>query len=181
MNKMALFKDFTRNSITFLRFTLDPDAPQEYVFRWQKFRNVLLNIETTFNMKDSQDDILNKWKSYCNLDSNQNLPTLIRLEGGLGGNDNRTNKQIRPSQDALKFPNLQYYHGIKDEIRIILLDAEDEKFLLKEGSIIRSVECWTIDEMYDLMQAFIQTCNYYTLSRAVRGQIIIEPCYDDTF
>ena len=39
--------------------------------------------------------IVEQIKNNCKLHKNKNLPYLERVEGGMGGNNNRTDKQIR--------------------------------------------------------------------------------------
>ena len=72
-----------------LRFSIDQKAPQEYRKRWD---DVNLIIGRYCNERIQ---LLDFWKSQMKLSSNKSLPILDRSEGGLGGNNNQTDKQVR--------------------------------------------------------------------------------------
>ncbi len=70
-----------------LRFKLDFDATEKYIEKWNKIKK---ESETTNN-----EYLVEEIKNNCKLESNKNLPYLQRNEGGLGGDNNQNNKQIR--------------------------------------------------------------------------------------
>ena len=147
---------------TFIRVTLDSDAPAEYVIRWKQFRKSFLDLsDNAIVPVVSRDDIFLRWKQNCSLESNRQLPLLDRCEGGLGNNDNRTSKQIRPIMaDTL---DGKYFLGLTDEVRLSVTDG------INYGS-----ERWNLDEIKDLLDGLLKTCNYYTDSQGCRAQIILE-------
>lgn len=81
-----------------LRFYIDNDALEEYINRWKELK---LKCENGDNKI-----IVEKIKSYCKLSVNKELPYLERSEGGLGGNNNKTNKQIR-FKDKFSYDNFR--------------------------------------------------------------------------
>jgi len=91
------------------------------------------------------------WRSHCKLQSNKNLPDLDRVEGGLGGNNNKINKQVRFNMDEGWFK--------KDSIGIIVCNSEDEK--------------WTAEQLDDLLQAFVKTCNAIIDADYINGCIVL--------
>ena len=70
-----------------LRFSIDKDCPPDYMKRWLDFKNQCENGENRH--------IVEHVKELCLLQVNKDLPYLDRCEGGMGGNDNTLNKQIR--------------------------------------------------------------------------------------
>ena len=61
----------------------------------QAFKEYLIYTKR-FYENGIHDEEVEEWLSYCKLEENKNLPKLDRTEGGVGGNDNRQHKQIRP-------------------------------------------------------------------------------------
>ena len=57
----------------------------------------------------------------------------------------------------------KYFLGLTDEIRLSVTDGSNSES-----------EKWNLDEIKDLLDGLIETCNYYTNSRACRAQIILE-------
>ena len=70
-----------------LIFKLHNDVPIKYINMWKKIK---LDCE-----KGNNKYIIEKMKTYCKLQSNKNISYLDRIEGGIGGNNNTINKQIR--------------------------------------------------------------------------------------
>lgn len=137
-----------------LRFKLDFDAPDNYIEKWNKLKK---ECETT-NNKIIVDEI----KNYCKLESNKNLPYLKRCEGGLGGNDNIINKQIR---FRFNFGSIKF----DDDI---LLDVENTK-----------IEKWTYDELDDIIRSFIIVLNKRMSCECVNGciEIFNKNMYNDDY
>ena len=96
-----------------LRFRIDGDAPKAYVDRWLELKK---NCENGNN-----ENIVFFWLENCNLESVKKLPYLKRCEGGIGGNNNLKNKQIR-------FRNRILYKMDKDnDIVLDQVDSTDEE------------------------------------------------------
>jgi len=93
---------------------------------------------------DSKLQLLERVKRECKIVDNKNLPILNRHEGGLGGDDNTLHRQIRfrPRKAARA-------GEIEDEF--ILLIATD-------GSAPHG-EKWTLDQLQDLLKAFVKVIN----------------------
>uniref|UniRef100_A0A6C0AGF7 Uncharacterized protein n=1 Tax=viral metagenome TaxID=1070528 RepID=A0A6C0AGF7_9ZZZZ len=79
---------------TKIRICLDSDAPKEYKNRWIEFKHICEEGE------GSNESIIETVKSHCLLEGNKNLPSLVRAEGGFGGDNNLIHKQIRFNQDT---------------------------------------------------------------------------------
>ncbi len=129
-----------------LRIYIDKDAPSEYMRRWTDFKTKCENGENKH--------IVEQIKSYCKLTANRDLPYLERSEGGLGGNNNLANKQIR-----FRIHNISLGRYSKDNDIILdqITSSDNEK--------------WTYDELDDLLRAFIKTANFNVYSNCVNGCI----------
>ena len=127
----------TESYIYKLRFSIDKDVPPNYMERWLEFKNKCENGENIH--------IVEHVKNLCLLQVNKNLPYLDRCEGGMGGNDNKLNKQIRFRKGFMwsKIPSQYDNDIVMDEI----CNTETEK--------------WTYEEMDDLLSAFIKVSEYY--------------------
>ena len=130
-----------------LRFYIDNDAPEEYINRWKELK---LKCENGDNKI-----IVEKIKSYCKLSINKELSYLERNEGGIGGNDNLENKQIR----------FREYFGNNDGRY-----KKDNDIILQEITS-NDNEKWTYDELDDLVYAFIKTANFNIKEDCVNGYI----------
>ena len=102
-----------------LIFNIDKDAPSEYMKRWIDLKIKCENGENKH--------IIEQLKGYCNLNTNRVLPYLNRYEGGLGGNDNLVNKQIR-------------FKGFQ---------RDDNNDIILHEIISTDNEKWTYDELDD--------------------------------
>jgi len=132
-----------------LRFNIDNDTPPEYMKRWKEFK---LNCENGDNQ-----NIVEQIKDNCTLKQNKLLPYLNRSEGGLGGDNNEINKQIRfRDKKWSKIPRYKDNYIYLDEI----INTETEK--------------WTYEELDDIILAFIKTANYIVQSECVNGCIELE-------
>ena len=127
-----------------LVFRIDNDAPKEYMERWKDFK---LKCEG-----GSNEGILDQIKGNSKLEENKNLPYLKRCEGGLGGDNNTENKQIRFRDYELwsKLPKYVDNEIIFDKI------TNGKK------------EVWTYEELDDIIYGFIKTANDFV---GVRGGI----------
>ena len=76
-------------------------------------------------------------RSHCKLPVNMALPSLRRGEGGLGGNENKSNKQIR-------YVDSTHREGVALELRFGFYNADD------------NTERWTCAEARDLTDALEQ-------------------------
>jgi len=129
-----------------LRFKLDSDATEKYI---EKLNKIKEESETTDN-KYLVEEIKNK----CKLESNKNLPYLQRNEGGLGGNNNQNNKQIR-----FRF-NFNSYK-FDDDILLSVLNSD-----LKN-------EKWSYEELDDILRSLIKVLNKKMYRECVKGCIEI--------
>ena len=110
-----------------INFTLNPFSCNEARECWKKFKE---SIDKNFEFRDI---LIKEWLHNCKINSNKNLPILQRFEGGMGGNDNKINKQIRFYKDR---------NNKATEYNIIfyVYNAEEEK--------------WTLQELDDLTYGF---------------------------
>lgn len=129
-----------------LRFKLDFDAPNNYIEKWNKIKE---ESETTNN-----EYLVEEIKNNCNLESNKNLPYLQRNEGGLGGNNNQNNKQIR---FRINFNSKK----IDNDILLYVLNSD-----LKN-------EKWSYEELDDILRSFIKVLNKKMSCECVNGCIEI--------
>lgn len=126
-----------------LIFNIDKDAPSEYMKRWIDLKIKCENGENKH--------IIEQLKGYCNLNTNRVLPYLNRYEGGLGGNDNLVNKQIR-------------FKGFQ---------RDDNNDIILHEIISTDNEKWTYDELDDLIRAFIKMANFNIQAECVNGRIVM--------
>lgn len=130
-----------------LKFRIDKDAPPEYMKRWEDFKS---KCESGDNK-----DVVEEMRRHFELPTNKVLPYLDRNEGGLGGDDNHINKQIRFRDYAMwsELPRYVDNDIVMDEIS----NTETDK--------------WTYDELDDLIQAFEKVANRVVQGECVRGCI----------
>jgi len=140
-----------------LRFKLDSDAPQEYIDRWLKLKNICENGKNK--------EIVEDWLKNCNIKSIKNMPYLQRCEGGIGGNNNLKNKQIRFREKQQKYS----WELDNDIVFDNIISGEDEK--------------WVLDELDDLIRGFRRIANNYVESDCVKGciEMIIKKSYTDNY
>ena len=134
-----------------LRFKIDKDAPPKYIERWNNFKK---SCEEGDN-----EDTVQQMKNNCKLNINKNLPYLQRSEGGMGGNNNFVNKQIRFREF---FPN--------DNRSLNDGSWKDNDIVLTEITSTEE-ERWTYEELDDLIYGFIKTANYKLQAECVSGVI----------
>ena len=139
-----------------LRFKLDFDATEKYIEKWNKIKK---ESETTDN-----EYLVEEIKNNCKLESNKNLPYLQRNEGGLGGDNNQNNKQIR-----FRF-NCNSYK-FDDDILLSVLNSD-----LKN-------EKWSYEELDDILRSFIKVLNKKMSCNCVDGciEIFNENILDDNY
>ena len=133
-----------------LVFRIDNDAPKEYIKKWKDFK---LKCE---GGEWENKNILEQIKENCKLEENKKLPYLERSEGGLGGNNNIENKQIRFRAHRF-WSNFPMY--VDNNIIIIINNSDGKK------------ELWTYDELDDIIYGFIKTANYFIGCRGINGYI----------
>lgn len=129
-----------------LRFKIDRNASQKYINNWIKFKNV---CESGNNK-----EIVKNWLSNCRINSNKDIPYLNRCEGGIGGIggcNNLIHKQIRFRQHLLY---------LKDNDIVFNIYNSDK-------------EEWLLDELDDLIRAFIIIANIAICAECVNGCIEI--------
>ena len=127
-----------------LRFKIDKDASQKYINNWINFKNVCESGNNKQIVKD--------WLSNCRINSNKDMPYLNRMEGGIGGCNNILHKQIR-------FRSNQVYL-IDNDIVLNIYNSDKEE--------------WLLEELDDLIRAFIIIANIAICAECVKGCIEIE-------
>ena len=137
-----------------LVFYLDGDSPEKYIKKWNKFK---IECESGDNQH-----IVEIIKEYSKLEKIKNMPYLKREEGGLGGDNNITHKQIRFRHifEGQQFNggNIPYY-------------KKDDTYIIFNEIVSTDIEKWTYNELDDLIYAFIKTANYYMETNCVSGYI----------
>jgi hypothetical protein len=135
-----------------LRFKIDGDAPKEYIDRWLELKTNCENSTKTSSNKQ----IVIEWLQNCTLESVKKLPYLNRCEGGIGGDSNLKNKQMRFRDGILKLSKI-------DKDNDILLDEVDST----------DEEKWTLEELDDLIRGFRRFANKRVKADCVKGYIEI--------
>ena len=127
-----------------LRFKIDGDAPQKYIDKWLKLKTICENGKNKEIVKD--------WLYNCKLQSVKNMPYLNRCEGGIGGDNNLINKQLR-------FREKQLYSMYIDNDIVIdnIISSEQEK--------------WILEELDDLIRGFRRIANNYVGADCIKGCI----------
>jgi hypothetical protein len=128
-----------------LVFSIDIDAPVHCANLWKELK---FKCETGDNL-----DVVETTKKYCKLECNKLLQYLDRLEGGMGGNNNITDKQIRFRMDSNVY------------------DKNDNDIVLGEIDCDTNGNKWSYQELDDLICAFIKTANHYVKAECVNGYI----------
>lgn len=129
-----------------LIFRIDNNAPKKYMDRWNKLKYDCEQGDNKY--------IIETMKTYCKLEENKNIPYLEREEGGIGGNDNSLNKQIRFLR---LYENFYQSFNERDIILNQIYNTDTEK--------------WTYRELDDLIFAFIKTFNFFVKEECVTGCI----------
>ena len=109
-----------------------------------------------FSTPGPNKNILEQIKENFKLEGNKKLPYLKRSEGGLGGDNNIENKQIRFRDYELcsfTFPRNVDNNIIFDQI------TNGKK------------ELWTYEELDDIIYGFIKTANYFMGAECINGYI----------
>lgn len=129
-------------------------SSEKYIKKWNEFK---IECESGDNQH-----IVEQIKEYSNLEKIKNMPYLKRVEGGLGGDNNRIHKQIRFRHifEGQQFNgrNIPYYK--KDDMSIIFNEI-----------VSTDIEKWNYSELDDLIYAFIKIANYYMGGDCVSGYI----------
>jgi len=136
-----------------LVFNLDEYTSEKYIEEWNKFK---IKCESGDNQH-----IVKQIKVYSKLEKIKNMPYLKRVEGGLGGDNNRIHKQIR-------FRHIcqgQQLNGNK------IPDYKNDTHIIFNEIISPDIEKWTYNELDDFIYAFIKTANYYIGAEFVCGYI----------
>ena len=136
-----------------LRFGLDSDAPTIYIERWKEIKMKCENGNNKY--------VVEQIKNNCKILSNKNLPYLERCEGGLGGNDNLLNKQIRfRMKTRIKYDN---------DILLHISNTKTQK--------------WSYDELDDIVRSFTIVLNNKMRSPCINGciEMINEKAFGDKY
>lgn len=124
-----------------LIFRINSNAPESCISKWKKLK---LDCQEGNNKY-----IVEKMKTYCKLEQNKNIPYLQREEGGIGGNNNSINKQIR-FFTLLSSSCIPVNYNNKDIVLHQITSTDIEK--------------WTYEELDDLIYAFTKTFNNFIKS-----------------
>jgi len=132
-----------------LRFCIEKWATKKYKEKW------INKLKKICDGGSENNKYISKLMlSKCSLDSNKNLPILNRSEGGIGGNDNLTNKQIR------------YQDSIMDELKEDYNEND-----IKLNILNSNVEKWTLEELDDILKAYTKVFNEYMCEKCTIGTI----------
>jgi len=151
-NKIKYFNimNIMDNYICKLRFRIEKAAPEKYRTKWAN--DLKKNICDGGCEKNHI--ITRKMLSKCSLDVNKNLPLLNRSEGGIGGNCNLTNKQLRYQDFILNQYNEDYN---QNDIIINVINSNVEK--------------WSFNELDDIRKAYIKVFNNFMCEKCTIGSI----------
>lgn len=136
-----------------LRFRIDSDAPTKYIEIWKEIKMKCENGNNKY--------VVEQIKNNCKIVSNKNLPYLERCEGGLGGNDNLLNKQIRfRMEESVKYDN---------DILLHISNTETQK--------------WSYDELDDIIRSFTIVLNNKMRSPCINGciEMINDKAFGDEY
>jgi hypothetical protein len=133
-----------------LRFRIDKYAPPKWMNRWIELKQKCENGKNKH--------IVEQIKSFCKVESNKNLPYLDRIEGGIGGGDNRIHKQIR----------FRMYFDDRDRI------LERDNDIVFDQIYNTEQEQWTYEELNDIIHGFINMANSNVKETCVSGCIELE-------
>lgn len=122
-----------------LVFNIDNDAPDEFKEQWFVLKHICEGGES-----NQQKQFVEKW---CQ------LPYLHRTEGGIGGDNNVKNKQMRFRQN----------YNCKEEDDKIVIEQINDSW--------DSSDKWTEKQINDIMHAFIEAANCFVHAKCVRGHL----------
>lgn len=147
-----------------LVFRIDNNAPKEYMDRWKALKLKCEGGESGPSTPGPNKQIMEQMKEYCKLEQNKELPYLNRCEGGLGGDDNKLNKQIRLRHiihgklpNKLNGPGWEIYQGDNDIVFNEIRSTDTEN--------------WTYEELDDIIYGFTKMANEYVKAECVDGFI----------
>lgn len=138
-----------------LVFRIDNDAPKEYIKKWKDFKLECEGGESSPSTPGSNKKILEQIKENCKLEENKKLPYLKRKEGGLGGDNNIENKQIR-------FRNYKLWSKLPKYV--------DNNIIFDQITNGKE-EFWSYEELDDIIYGFIKTVNYFIGVDCINGCI----------
>ncbi len=145
-----------------LEFELLRCAPKEYQTKWLKLKNQLEWCDIT---TEDRDNLLNSVINYCKIETNKNLPILKRVEGGLGGDSNIDNKQLRFYHDLTTLNNKFKWPNSSKLSNTIIIDIFNSN---------NNDEIWTLEELSDLVDSFSKTfSDYMEEEDCIEGKITL--------
>jgi hypothetical protein len=127
-----------------LRFRIDFNSPIEYINNWNKIKKECEEGNNKY--------ISNLIKKNCTIISNKNLPYLDRLEGGLGGESNNDNKQIRFRHEFNEKNN-------DNDIILYVINSDSKN------------EIWTYNELDDIIRSFTKVLSNLLKYEFIKGCI----------
>jgi len=137
-----------------LRFSISKTASTQTMQSWMELKTL---CESGRNK-----EIVLQIKEMCQLEQNQNLPYLNRVEGGLGWDNNRENKEIR------------FVHGFFAKFS----DWFDNDIIM-DNIFDTEIDTWSYEELDDLTNAFVETAESYCPNAKIRGCIEMTSHADD--
>lgn len=126
-----------------LRFSPYANMPNKLLKKWNDLKT------KCHGSQHKNEEFMERWIECCQLDSNQQLLILNRSEGGIGGDDNRKNKQLRMYDD---------YDGNKSRYNSTPSDYTD---IIVCEMTNGTDEQWTDEELKDLIDSFLQMVAEY--------------------
>jgi hypothetical protein len=135
-----------------LRFKIDSDAPIKYIKMWNEIKK---------ECENNNKHIVEQIKEKCKIVSNKNLPYLNRCEGGLGGDNNILDKQIR----------FRIETSLKNDNDILLLPTNTE------------TQKWTYVELDDIIRSFTKVLNNKMKTECTTGciEMINNNAFNDNY
>lgn len=149
----------TKDYVYKLRFSIDKDSPRDYMERWFVFKKYCESGKSGKNQL-----VVERIKEKCQLPLIKGLSYLNRSEGGIGGDNNQKNKQIRFRDGFMYTQKHMEWQYDNDIVLDQICSTETEQ--------------WTYEEMNDLLSAFIKVSEYYVNYEGcgcIRGCIEMTP------
>jgi hypothetical protein len=137
--------DILDSYIVSLRFKIYKSAPVICLDKWKELKDIC-----EYNTNNENKKIVKEWLALCTNENIKNMPYLNRCEGGIGGDNNFTNKQMR-------FRQYIYHNKDNDIVFDQIYNTRNDK--------------WTFEEFDDLILGFIKFANNFIKGNYVDGVI----------
>jgi len=137
--------DILDSYIISLRFKIYKSAPVICLDKWKELKDIC-----EYNTNNENKKIVKEWLALCTNENIRKMPYLNRCEGGIGGDNNFKNKQMR-------FRQYIYHNKDNDIVIDQIYNTTSEK--------------WTFEEFDDLILGFIKFANNFIKGNYVDGVI----------